>query len=116
MKDLFFVGRSREDLKEFPEEVQDVTGYALYVAQLGQKHRNAKPLKGFGGAGVLEVVEYSDGNAHRTVYTVRYTRAVYVLHAFQKKSTHGISTPAQELDLVRSRLRLAADDYRTRFG
>lgn len=84
-------------------------GYALYVAQLGQKHPNAKPLKGFGGAGVLEVVEAFDGDAYRTVYTVKLEGAVYVLHAFQKKSKHGVKTPQSEIEKVRARLRMAIE-------
>jgi phage-related protein len=92
---------------ELPEEVQDVFGYALHLAQAGGKHPDAKPLKGksFSGAGVLEVVEHFHGDTYRAVYTVRYSDAVYVLHCFQKKSTQGISTPKQETELVRSRLR-----------
>ena len=86
-------------------------GYALYLAQLGGKHGSAKPLKGFGGAGVLEVVEDHDGDSYRAVYTVRFSEAVYVLHAFQKKSKHGIETPPQEMDKVRARLKRAEEEY-----
>ncbi len=85
MKSLFWVGSSRSDLREFPEEVRHAVGYALHVAQQGQKHPNAKPLKGFSGAGVLEVVEDFDGDTYRAVYTVRFASGIYVLHAFQKK-------------------------------
>lgn len=88
-----------------PKDVQDTFGYALHVAQLGGKHIQAKPLKGFGGAGVLEVVEDSQSNTYRAVYTVRYESAVYVLHCFQKKSTAGIATPKPDMDLVRARLK-----------
>ena len=90
-----------------PEEVQDVFGYALHLAQAGGKHPDAKPLKGkgFSGAGVLEIVEHFHRDTYRSVYTVRYSDAVYVLHCFQKKSTQGISTPKQDIELVRSRLR-----------
>lgn len=88
-----------------PAEVQDVFGYALHLAQLGQKHPDAKPLKGFGGAGVLEVVEDFQGDAYRAVYTVRYAEAVYVLHCFQKKSTQGIATPKPDMELIKSRLK-----------
>ncbi len=87
-------------------------GYALHFAQAGDKHPSAKPLKGFRGAGVLEVVEDHDGNAYRAVYTVRLAGAVYVLHAFQKKSKKGAATPKRELDLIRKRLKLAEQDCR----
>lgn len=90
-----------------PEDVQDVFGYALHLAQSGKKHEGAKPLKGFGGAGVLEVVEDFQGNAYRATYTVKFENAVYVLHCFQKKSTQGISTPKPDMDLIRQRLKAA---------
>lgn len=83
------------------------------IYDAGGKHPNAKPLKGFHGAGVLEVVDDYDGNAYRAIYTVRFERMVYVLHAFQKKSTRGIETPKSDIDLVRLRLRMAEDDYRS---
>ena len=109
MKPLVWVATSLADLREFPDEVRQVIGYALYLAQVGQKHLDAKPLKGFGGAGVLEVVEDFDGNAYRAVYTVKLAGVVYVLHAFQKKSKKGIKTPLSELDKVRARLRIAEE-------
>lgn len=90
-----------------PPEVIDVFGYALHLAQQGGKHSQAKPLKGFGSAGVLEVVEDDDGNTYRAVYTVRFGDAIYVLHCFQKKSHKGIATPKQYLDLIHARLKLA---------
>ncbi len=90
-----------------PGEVQDTFGYALHLAQTGGKHAQAKPLKGFGSAGVLEVVESEAGSAYRAVYTVRIAGAVYVLHCFQKKSTSGIATPKPDMDLVRERLKAA---------
>jgi phage-related protein len=86
-------------------------GFALRQAQEGQKHVNAKPLKGFGGAGVLEVVEDHDGNTYRAVYTVRFAGVVYVLHVFQKKSKKGSKTPKPEVDLIKQRLKAAKDDY-----
>ena len=92
-----------------PEEVQDTFGYALHLAQAGDKHHQAKPLHGFGGAGVVELVEDHRGNAYRAVYTVRYASAVYVLHCFQKKSTIGIATPKHDLDLIEARLKSAAN-------
>jgi phage-related protein len=90
-----------------PGEVQDTFGYALHLAQTGGKHAQARPLKGFGSAGVLEVVESEAGSTYRAVYTVKIAGAVYVLHCFQKKSTAGIGTPKPEMNLVRDRLRAA---------
>ena len=82
-------------------------GYALFVAQNGEKADGAKPLKGFGGGGILEVVENHDGDTYRAVYTVRFASAVYVLHAFQKKSKAGIKTPKKDMDLIEARLKAA---------
>lgn len=87
-------------------------GYALHLAQLGEKSPAAKPLKGFGGAGVLEIVDDHDGDTFRAVYTVRFGDSVYVLHAFQKKSKSGIATPAKEMETVRERLKLAEAHHR----
>jgi phage-related protein len=115
-KPLRWVGSSKKDLRRFPDEVQRVTGYALWLAQLGVKHTDAKPLAGFGGAGVLEVVEDYDGDTYRAVYTVRLAGAVYVLHAFQKKSRPGIATPAHEMDLVRARLKQAEQIHARKAG
>lgn len=90
-----------------PDEVQQTFGFALYHAQAGSLHPDAKPLKGFGSAGVLEVVEDWRGDTYRAVYTVRFSEAVYVLHCFQKKSNRGIQTPRREMDLIRERLKEA---------
>ena len=87
-------------------------GYALYQAQIGKKHATAKPLKGFGGAGVLEIVTDHVGDTFRAVYTVKFAHAIYVLHAFQKKSKSGIKTPTAELDLIKQRLKSAESDYK----
>lgn len=106
-----WVGGSKGDLSAFPQEVKTRMGGALWDAQIGLKSPAAKPLKGFGGAGVLEVVADFDGNAFRTVYTVRFAEVVYVLHAFQKKSRQGIATPKGELDVIRARLVRAREDY-----
>lgn len=111
-KPLFWMGASRKDLKNFPDEVQDVMGRALLDAQFGEKHPDAKPLKGFSGAGVLEIIDDFSGDTYRTVYTVRFKTAVYVLHAFQKKSTRGIATPRHDMELVRDRYRAAEEHYR----
>ena len=101
-----------DDLRAFPESVKRVMGFALWRAQAGGKHIAAKPLKGFGGAGVLEIVEHDDGNTYRAVYTVKFAGVVYVLHAFQKKSSKKIGTPQREIDLVRNRLKRAEEHYR----
>lgn len=93
-----------------PEDVIDVFGFALHLAQTGKKHANAKPLRGFGGAGVLEVVEDHLGDTYRAVYTVKIDDAVYVLHCFQKKSKQGIETPKHDIDLIRERLKAAQAD------
>lgn len=90
-----------------PDDVQGTFGYALHLAQTGKKHDQAKPLRGFGSAGVLEVVENSGGGTFRAVYTVKFADAVYVLHCFQKKSTQGVSTPVPDMDVIRSRLKAA---------
>lgn len=106
-KPLVWVGSSLDDLREFPDTAQDHVGYALFVAQQGGKHRNTKTLTGFGGAGVIEVVTDHRGDTFRAVYTVRYHSAIYVLHAFQKKSRTGRETPRREMDLIEQRLREA---------
>lgn len=116
LKPLEWIGSSLKDLRAFPEEVREAMGFALYLAQIGDKHVSAKPLKGFTGAGVLEVVEDHDGDTFRAVYTVRFASMVYVLHAFQKKSKTGIRTPKAEIDLVRKRLKVAEELYRMRKG
>lgn len=103
-RELIWVGSSLEDLRGFPDEVKDVMGYALHLAQCGEKHLDAKPLRGFGGAGVLEVIERHVGDTFRAVYSVKLQTAVYVLHAFQKKSSKGIATPKRDIELVRRRL------------
>ena len=93
-----------------PAEVVDVFGFALHVAQAGGKHSQTKVLKGFGGAGVLEVVEDFKSDTYRAVYTVKFAKALYVLHCFQKKSTRGIETPKPDMDLIRERLKAAQAD------
>jgi phage-related protein len=110
IRPLFWVGSSKRDLKEFPDDVVQNVGFALHQAQLGDEHSNAKALKGFGGRGVLEVVERNDGDTYRAVYTVRLEAGVYVLHCFQKKAKHGVQTPQADMDLIRKRLRDAEDD------
>ncbi|KAB0487200.1 Phage-related protein [Pseudomonas reinekei] len=108
-KPLLWVSSSKKDLKQMPADVQDVFGHALDLAQSGKKHPAATPLKGFGGAGVLELIEDFDTDTYRAVYTVRFGRAIYVLHCFQKKSTTGIKTAQCDIDLIRMRLQAAQD-------
>lgn len=111
-KPAFWVGSARSDLRSFPEEVRTDVGFALWVAQRGGRAAQAKPLKGIvSGAGVLELVERHDGDTYRVVYTVRFADAVYVLHAFQKKSKRGIETLKHEIDVIRARLKAAEDHY-----
>lgn len=107
MKTLVWVASSKKDLMAMPADIQDTFGYALHQAQVGKKHIDAKPLKGFGSAGVLEVIEDSSGGTFRAVYTVKFSGFVYVLHCFQKKSPHGIATPKPDMDLIRERLKFA---------
>lgn len=115
LKPLQWVGSSRADLKAFPLGAQDEAGYALYLAQSGGRHQKAKPLKGL-GTGVLEVVIDHRGDTFRAVYTVRFALAVYVLHAFQQKAKRGISTPKQEIELVRERLKTALAHYERHYA
>ena len=110
-KPVRWVGRSKEDLRRFPEDVRRRVGGAIWDAQLGRKASYAKPLRGFGGAGVLEVVDDFDGNTYRAVYTVRFAGVVYVLHAFQKKSKRGSAVPRLDSDLIEQRLARAQEDY-----
>ena len=99
---------------DFPEEVRTEVGYALFWAQQGDKHSSVKPLKGFKGAGVLEIVENHSTNTFRMVYTVTFKEVIYVLHAFQKKSKHGIATPKKDIDLIEARFKWAQEDYERR--
>ena len=107
VKPLVWIGSSHEDLKEFPSEVQDEMGYALYVAQIGDKHPKAKPLKGF--SGVMEIRSDYASNTYRAVYTTKIGDVIYVLNAFQKKSKRGIETPRREIDRIKRRLKIARD-------
>ena len=110
-KPLRWIASALNDLKKFPEDVQDVMGYALDLAQHGQKHPNAKPLRGFSGAGVLEIVDDFDGDTYRAIYTVKFEGVIYLLHYLQKKSKHGIATPKQDIELVKKRLKIAQENY-----
>jgi phage-related protein len=116
VKPVFWIGSSYKGFRAFPDFVQDEMGFALYQAQIGEKHRNSKPLKGFGGAGVLEIVTDHVGDTYRAVYTVKFATAVYVLHAFQKKSKSGIKTPTEDLEMIQRRLKTAEADHKAQSG
>src|ERR1700690_1982729 len=104
LKPVMWIGTSLKDLREFPAPVQDHVGYALYVAQRGGKHQDAKVLSGFGGAGVLEVIKDYHGDTFRAVYTPKYAGTVFVLHTFQKKSKSGRQIPGRDIELMKQRL------------
>ena len=112
MKPLRWIASAKDDLSAMPTEVRRAVGYALFAAQQGEKHDDAKVLKGFGDAAVLEIIARHDGDTFRAVYTVRFGEMVYVLHVFQKKSKSGIATPKKELELIRKRLTLAERDHK----
>jgi phage-related protein len=113
-KPVRWVGSSRSDLKAFPRPVQRHIGQALFAAQCGEEYPSVKALKGFGGRAVLEVVAPYEGDTYRAVYTVRFPDSVYVLHAFQKKSKKGITTPLREIALIKQRLVAAERSFRER--
>jgi phage-related protein len=114
MKPVIWIGSSRRDLREMPQQVRRDIGQALYAAQQGVTDPAAKPLKGFGGAQVMEIVERYRTDAYRAVYTAHFENAVYVLHVFQKKSKSGIATPKHKIELIRRRLAEAERHYRER--
>jgi phage-related protein len=103
---------SRDDLREFPQDVRRVMGQAIDDAEHGGEHPSAKALKGFGSRGVLEIVDDFDGDTYRAVYTVKFADVIYVLHAFQKKSKKGIATPQRDIDLIKARLKRAEEHYK----
>ena len=108
LKPLFWLGSSKKDLLALPADVRKFFGHALDTVQRGEQHEAAKVMKGFGSAGVLEIVEDDSGGTYRTVYTVRFAQAIFVLHVFQKKSKRGIETPKPDMDIIRQRLKAAA--------
>ncbi|MBY0522706.1 MAG: type II toxin-antitoxin system RelE/ParE family toxin [Gemmataceae bacterium] len=112
LKPLFWIASSKADLRAFPVEVRGMMGFALYQAQQGEKHVSAKPLKGFGGAGVLEIVEDDHGSTFRGVYSVKFAGAVYVLDAFRKKSKKGSKTPQRDIDRIKKRLKAAEEHHK----
>ena len=104
---LEWIGSSHRDLMTLPADVRRFFGYALSLAQAGDRHDAAKVLKGFGGAGVLEVIENDADGTYRAVCTVKFEEAVFVLHCFQKKSKRGIATPKKDMDIIHARLKIA---------
>lgn len=112
VKSIIWIASSKRDLQSLVDEAQDEIGYALFQAQAGGKSDKAKPFKGFGSAGVLEIVEYSIGGTYRAVYTVRFKEVIAVLHVFQKKSKSGIKTTKQDVELIKSRFKLAEEEYK----
>ncbi len=116
-KPLYWIGSSKGDLKNFPEEVKDIMGYSLDVAQNGGKADNAKPLSNVvKGGRVYEVFDDYKGGTYRAVYTVKFEKAVYVLHAFKKKSTKGVSTPKPDVDVMKARYKKAEEHYKANYG
>ncbi len=115
LKPLVWVGPSKKEYLRFPDAVQDDMGFALYLAQIGEKAGSAKPWKGL-GPGVLEIVEDHDRDTYRTLYTVRLEGVIYVLHAFQKKATRGITTPKHEVELIAERYKQAQQIHAREFG
>jgi len=114
LKPVRWMGSSLRDLRSFPQPVRSDIGQALYTAQQGKTDDAAKPMKGFKGGNVVEIVADHQGDTWRAVYTVRFEYAIYVLHAFQKKSKRGIATPKKEIDLIHKRLQDAQHDYKGR--
>lgn len=112
IKSIIWIASSYEDLCALPEPVKDEIGFALHQAQVGDKSHKTKAFKGFTGASVLEVVERNIGGTYRAVYTVKFEKAIVVLHVFHKKSKHGIETPKQDIQLIKSRFKLAGEEYK----
>lgn len=116
VKPLEWIGNTRRIVQTFSKSVRQVVGQALYAAQIGDTHIDTKPLKGFGGTSVVEIIVNDDGDTFRAVYTVKFHGVVYALHAFQKKSKKGKRTPRQEIDLITRRLKDAEQHYRGHYG
>lgn len=114
LKPVRWVGSSRKNLRAFPQQVRADIGHALYTAQMGESDPAAKPLKGFGGTKVMEIVDRHDTNTYRAVYTAQFAGVIYVLHVFQKKSKRGFATPKRDIDLIQQRLAAAQQDYAER--
>ncbi len=106
IKRIIWLGSSLKDIKSLPDLIQQRIGYALYLAQIGDRGENVKVLKGFGSANILEIIERDIQGTYRAVYTIQYKKSLYVLHCFQKKSTRGIATPKPDINLIKERLKL----------
>lgn len=115
VKPIEWIGSSKKDLKSLAIDVVQALGYALYHAQIGGKHDDAKVLKGFGSADVVEILADDKAGTYRAVYTVRFAEVVFVLHVFQKKSKSGIATPKKDIELIKSRLVLAESIYKEKY-
>jgi len=115
-KPLYWVASSKKDMMTFPEDVVDVIGFSLQLVQQGETPGNMTPLKGFKGTGVCEILDDYDTDTYRAVYTVRFPKAVYVLHAFKKKSKQGIKTPQKEMETIKLRFKCAEEDYKKRYA
>jgi phage-related protein len=116
LKPVEWIGSSLDDLRDFPEDVRRVMGFAINDAQNGEEHPDAKALKGFGGRSVLEVVDDYDGDTYRGVYTVRFAGVIYILHCLQKKSKKGSETPKHDIEVIKARLKSAEAHYREHYG
>jgi phage-related protein len=114
-KPVEWIASSRDDLREFPKDVRRLMGQAIDDAEHGGEHPSARALKGFGGRGVLEIIDDFDGDTYRAVYTVKFAGVIYVLHAFQKKSKKGIATPQRDIDLIKARLKRAEEHYKENY-
>lgn len=114
-RQLIWVSSSKKDLGEFPAAIKDKVVFALGIAQNGGKHMDAKPLKGYSGASVLEIVQRGQNATFRAIYTIAFKEAIFVLHCFQKKSKQGIKTPKQEVDLIDNRFKQAKAIYEELF-
>jgi phage-related protein len=115
-KQLIWIGSSRKDLLNLPDDIKRTMGYALHRAQVGDRYEGVKVLKGFGNADVIEIIDSGASGSYRVVYTVRMPEVIFVLHAFQKKSKQGIKTPLEEMHLVKSRLKQAEELYKELFN
>lgn len=116
MRPVHFIASCLRDLRRLPPDVRTDFGFAIYEAQKGEKALSAVPMVGFGSAKVLEILSDHDGETYRAVYTVKFAKAVYVLHAFQKKSKRGIATPLADLSVVKERLKVAEAHYRATYS
>jgi phage-related protein len=109
LKEIIWLGRTKKDLKLMPEDIIDSVGFSLYLAQIGERADNTKVLKGYTGAGVLEIIESDISGTYRAVYTVKFGSEIYVLHCFQKKSKSGIATPKEDMSIINKRLKEAEE-------